>query len=368
MGIIRLLLAIAVVITHCGNIFGMGFISGPVSVQAFYMISGFYMSLILEHKYSGDLKSYYYLFISNRLLRLYPLYWTVLVLSIIYSVYQFHFINETTTSTISYFKEYSGNMNLGTMLLVIFANIFLLFQDIIMFLGFDVSGGGFFFTSNFRSVQQPLYLFMFIPQTWTLGIEVLFYIIAPFFLKKKIHIILGIILLSLIIRGLLYYNGFKFDPWTYRFFPTELVFFLFGDVAFRIYKKIGKMNINKYLMNAILGLNIIYIVFATKINIPGKNIIFLLLFLSSLPIIFKLSKNWRVDRYIGDLSYSVYITHILALNFVSDLRIIENKSYLSIMVIIISIALSILLKLAIGDPIERYRQKRVIVKENSTIS
>ncbi|MDH6355821.1 peptidoglycan/LPS O-acetylase OafA/YrhL [Dysgonomonas sp. PH5-45] len=84
MGIIRLLLAISVVINHSTAIFGCRLVGGAVAVQAFYIISGFYMAMILTEKYVG--KGSYKLFISNRFLRLYPIYWAILLVVILYSV------------------------------------------------------------------------------------------------------------------------------------------------------------------------------------------------------------------------------------------------------------------------------------------
>jgi len=50
------------------------------AVEAFFIVSGFYMSLILTQKY-GD--KGLWLFYSNRLLRLYPLYLSMLLCYII---------------------------------------------------------------------------------------------------------------------------------------------------------------------------------------------------------------------------------------------------------------------------------------------
>ena len=47
-------------------------IRGYVSVQVFYIISGFYMALILNTKYVGP--GSYRVFIANRLLRIFPAY------------------------------------------------------------------------------------------------------------------------------------------------------------------------------------------------------------------------------------------------------------------------------------------------------
>ena len=73
MGILRVILAIAVVISHSESFLGLKFTGGLVSVQIFFIISGFYMTMILDNKYVG--KGSYRLFLSNRFLRLYPIYW-----------------------------------------------------------------------------------------------------------------------------------------------------------------------------------------------------------------------------------------------------------------------------------------------------
>ena len=48
MGLLRLILAISVVIWHSSPIFGISLVGGQAAVQAFYIISGFYMALILN--------------------------------------------------------------------------------------------------------------------------------------------------------------------------------------------------------------------------------------------------------------------------------------------------------------------------------
>ena len=81
MGIFRLLLAFSVVVIH-SNPEPTWFMDGKLAVRVFYIISGFYMTLILNEKYIGQ-NSSYKLFITNRLLRLYPIYWVILLLTLI---------------------------------------------------------------------------------------------------------------------------------------------------------------------------------------------------------------------------------------------------------------------------------------------
>ena len=51
MGILRTILALAVVVYHSYKLFGLRMCGGQVAVESFYMISGFYMALILNEKY-----------------------------------------------------------------------------------------------------------------------------------------------------------------------------------------------------------------------------------------------------------------------------------------------------------------------------
>jgi len=46
MGLLRLILALNVVIAHAGSLFKIVSVGGIIAVEVFFMISGFYMSLI----------------------------------------------------------------------------------------------------------------------------------------------------------------------------------------------------------------------------------------------------------------------------------------------------------------------------------
>ena len=74
-GAYRTLLAIIVVATHFGGMDG----SGLVAVFAFFFLSGFLMTLIVNGPYQGRPRA----FLINRFLRLYPLYWAVIALTLI---------------------------------------------------------------------------------------------------------------------------------------------------------------------------------------------------------------------------------------------------------------------------------------------
>src|SRR5437660_1584735 len=73
MGLLRLFLAISVAIQHSGKAWGIG---GGRAVEIFFIISGFYMGLILN---SGKYQ-HYKTYLINRFLRIFPLYWVNLLL------------------------------------------------------------------------------------------------------------------------------------------------------------------------------------------------------------------------------------------------------------------------------------------------
>jgi peptidoglycan/LPS O-acetylase OafA/YrhL len=124
MGFLRFILAITVVIAHSSPIFGFTFVGGQIAVQSFYMISGFYMTLILNEKYVGT-NSSYKLFISNRFLRLYPIYGMVLLLTIVSSVIVSIYTNGNNLGKFGIYAEYYDVMSFGSLFFLVFTNLLL---------------------------------------------------------------------------------------------------------------------------------------------------------------------------------------------------------------------------------------------------
>ena len=232
MGILRTFLALIVLISHSESFFGFRFVGGMMAVQIFFIISGFYMTMILNQKYVGV--GSYCLFITNRFYRLFPIFWAVLILTIFVSLLWYLLFNDWAKLYI--YAERISVMDWSTVLFLIFTNVFLFFQDWVLFMGMSTQTGELFFTSNFIESDPEFYKFLLVPQSWTLGIELMFYLVAPFILRRSVSIIITFILLSFLTRIYIYfYLDLQHDPWTYRFFPTELTYFLMGAIAFRIY-------------------------------------------------------------------------------------------------------------------------------------
>ncbi len=167
--------------------------SGEIAVQSFYIISGFYISYILNEKYIGVNNSYK-LFLTNRLLRLFPIYWFVLALTIAASLFYCFYTNFEHLGYFELYVDFFKKMDISSLIYLLFTNLFIIGQDTILFLGLNTETGNLFFTQNFKHTNPQLYQFMAIPQAWTISIELLFYILAPFILKRNYKIILILIL------------------------------------------------------------------------------------------------------------------------------------------------------------------------------
>ncbi len=359
MGTLRLLFALSVIAAHTGGIGGFTLVGGKIAVQSFFIFSGFYIALILDKKYIGKNKSFI-LFFTNRILRIFPSYWVVLLLSIII---QALFFSAGKNSTATYYLNYHVFQNPLLFLYLTFSQLFILGTDAVMFLGIHIPQGSLYFTKDYLHTSPLLYNFLFIPQAWTLSIELVFYAIAPFLIKKKTGILILIALLSIALRGWIYSKGLHQEPWTNRFLPTELVFFIVGIFSYRCLPFIEKLKSKKYFLLSFYILLVAYTILYPLLKIkqlwfdPSQFLYFALLFIS-IPFIFSLTRKNKFDRLLGTLSYPVYISHILVFGIIVYSPF--NSSKLSgIMTAIGSIIFSYVLISALEKPIDRFRQSRL---------
>jgi peptidoglycan/LPS O-acetylase OafA/YrhL len=358
MGVIRVLLAVSVIIAHVGPIFGINVVGAVIAVKAFYIISGFYMSLILNEKYIGGNNSYQ-LFLSNRLLRLFPIYWAVLLLTVLVCVGMGISSHGQFWSKLQPWVEYYNQMGPGAIVYLIFTNLFLLGQDLAMFLGLNTHTGHLFFTADFWKTSPQLYTFLAIPQAWTVGLEITFYLMAPFIVRRKLGVILTLVLLSLSIRLVLGKFGLVNDPWNYRFFPSELVFFLLGNLSYRIYKRIENVNMSKGVLAGMTGFVWLYTILYGKLEIPYKELIYFIVFFLAVPVIFKFSRRSRIDYAIGELSYPIYISHMFVVLFLGRMTILVKVLGPGLTVALVAAGMAMILNRVIARPIEKIRQARV---------
>ena len=88
MGILRTFLAITVVLSHS---YGHIFVGGRLAVQLFYIISGFLISYILiEAETYNSVGKFYW----NRILRLFPAYYFISVLTFFVFLIQLSYLDQ----------------------------------------------------------------------------------------------------------------------------------------------------------------------------------------------------------------------------------------------------------------------------------
>lgn len=360
MGLMRFIFAISVVIAHVGPLYGFTLIGGKIAVQSFFILSGFYMSLILENKYHRP--NGYMLFIRNRILRIYPAYFVVLILTFLFSLYW------SSHDQINSFLPYQNDsikLHPATMLYLIFQNVVILTQDVGNF--FSINQKGLLFFDPHASSTLPfVYLHSLIPQAWTLSIELVFYLLAPLFVRRKTVVIFLLLLLSISVRVLIYSLGFHHEPWTNKFFPSEFAFFLAGILAFRMYQKKLFFKIKKVefiifyfaLVLLTLGYDMLPKIYGF---INPMQLLYFVFFFAITPLIFGFLKNSKLDRFIGELSYPIYISHIFIFLVVRNLNITKNPNTNSLLSLVLTILFSILLYIAVIKPIERYRKTGIVV-------
>jgi peptidoglycan/LPS O-acetylase OafA/YrhL len=333
MGILRLLLSISVLINHTGPIFGYKLLEGKIAVQLFFIISGFYMAMILQEKYRHQ-KNAYWLFISNRLLKIYPLYWLILIVSLLFLYYQ---------------------NNLDTFLATIPLSDRIL-QNI------TIVG-----TADYFSFSPQYYGGLYVFQAWTLGLELLFYFISPFLVLLSNQKILGFTLLSLVVRFYVTHI-YIFYPFQFidRFFITEINFFLFGILAYRLYIALQRKNLFQTFAKYIFFFALAFTLLFQSIPLPDvfrNNPLQWLYFgcmTICIPGIFFVTKNMKIDRFLGNLSYPMYISHALLIDVARVL--FPDQSHGSIFVLIMVLIIlffSISADNFMLQPIDRFRQKRI---------
>ncbi len=169
---------------------------------------------------------------------------------------------------------------------------------------------------------------------------------------------------SLCLRLYIYWGlGWAHDPWTYRFFPTELLFFLAGDISYRLYKRIKDGLVTKGQAVAVAAAFFSIVIFYPHISLgPGiKMWSYYILAVVSIPFIFYLSRASAIDSRIGDISYPIYLGHLFVIQssgFTGAQLAQDNFKILIVLAMVVACAF-MLLKF-VADPVERYRQARVM--------
>jgi peptidoglycan/LPS O-acetylase OafA/YrhL len=274
-----------------------------MAVRSFFLLSGFYMAMILSGKYAGNISGFY----RARALRLLPLYWIVVVLTL--CLYW-----TLTTEAGSGFMLNVRAARPTELVVAAFSNM--------SFIGLDVG-------RVLCQLELPgcraLAGLTVVAQAWTLGLEVVFYLIAPALIVLRFRALAGLAALSVAIEAVFVWQGVKpFSALGRQCFPRELVYFILGVGAFHMYKRIRFQTLwARYCVVSLLVVIAMVIGYEHlfianyRDNQAVMNFAIDLAFYLSLtllvPFLFHATRDSEIDRFLGELSYPIYITRVLAL-------------------------------------------------------
>jgi peptidoglycan/LPS O-acetylase OafA/YrhL len=334
-GVIRVLLAGAVVFWHAPGWVGhdpyrsiVSPLPGYYAVQAFFVISGFYMELLRERYARAPI----WVFYSNRYSRLVVLYWIVLGATGLLIALR-PGASFPPAAFLAAFKAGSA----GEWALVVFSNLTMFGQDLLSVL----------FSLNANA--------LLIPQGWSLALELWFYLLVPILWRTSDRILWTIVVGSLAMR-LIVVSSLPFFPWQQRFLPVEIMFFALGMLSFRRATEIRKIVGSGRLCLLIMSALIVFGGWLRPIGFPWpgpgmvwpSSILIGSVFFFSLPAMFVLTSRSRLDRLIGEFSYPIYLLHITIWYF------FEPRWFL-----VACIAAAAPLVFLVEHPLERWRNKRL---------
>jgi peptidoglycan/LPS O-acetylase OafA/YrhL len=354
-GVFRVLLAISVVIGHShGYPPHLGFLNAYYSVQLFFVVSGFYMAFVIDTKYgkqAGGTRQFYL----NRIFRLLPTYLFVLFT---YSLIVYCLRRAGSTPHFGWWSHY--HTLFGNNHIIVFS--YLVVSNLCM-VGLDIAP---FFSINGVSAHD----YTVIPPAWSIGMELCFYLLAPWLVRAKLKTLVSLLCVSSLIRiGLISFRSHlppgPWEPPGQRILLTELAYFVLGIISYKyIYKNLIKIEKRKtmrvYMFVSLAGSVLVacfsgvtlyadrpwqtcfqsaYLSLATALMIPG---------------LFSLTRRSTVDRFVGYFSYPLYLTHypviclfgkdILGVNF-------------GLNILILSVLASSAVVLLIEIPVENWRTK-----------
>jgi peptidoglycan/LPS O-acetylase OafA/YrhL len=349
MGVFRLCLAFCVVLSHGLNV-PIPAARADVAVQTFYIVSGFYMGLVLTEKYH-----YFSSYFTNRLLRLYPAYFAVAAVTLAHSLARWAVGRSAADPGLLLHETHFAPLDLAAKAYVVGTNLLLWGQDVALFLKLTPDGHGFEFTSNFMATYPHVEKFLLVPQAWSLSIELGFYLLAPWLVRRSTRALVAILAVTLAARVALAAVGLSFDPWTYRFFPVEVGSFVLGVLLYRSLKWRRSSRAVQWIAWA--GLIAATLLLSAVPDNWMTRVAFYAYCAWALPLAFQLSRTSRLDRYLGELSYPVYLVHLLVIG-VALYSGWSGRS-LALLIGVMVLGAAILIHELVQKPVDRYRATRV---------
>jgi len=315
MGVFRLILALAVVLGHTAYE-GPRLMSPGDAVHIFFVISGFYMCMVIRRKYGCSARGVG-VFYLNRFLRLYPTF----LFAVIGSMAWYFFCRWSTggTGKPAAIMELAGWLPSWGWWALWVPNFTLVGVDLPAWFNALADGGvALAGPANAPVMGEGAYWLgygLWVGPSWTIGCEIWFYAMAPLVLARGPWLrIVGAGALSaalyLLVSRYFLYGGYFI--WVFWFW-----LFALGMVGFLVYEKVEGRVGEFFQKNPVSGWVVAGLCWAafTVPYLLGWKIpswVVITAAVPLVPLLFHITKSNRADRILGEFSYPVYCTHMLA--------------------------------------------------------
>ncbi|QJB56820.1 acyltransferase [Pseudodesulfovibrio sp. zrk46] len=343
MGIIRLLLAIAVLNSHFTFV-EVPIVGGHEAVLAFFAISGFYMALILDTNYASA-KGFY----MGRFLSLYPMYVLALIVSIsllttwnIHPMIGMDQIRTLLSDPLSFF-------------LMLWTSACVFGQELLFSLAASPDGGLHFVTASKHGIWAHAPLI----QAWSLSLEILFYALAPLLVRLSSRSLIGLVVASIAAKLLIMNSPYADVVFFKRFFPIEFWLFGSGILAYRFYRTLapGREAIDYFAFIFVVG----FILVVGDVDDALKPFALPVATLLALPFVFRAFQALQFDRNMGKISYPFYLLHFSVIAIFEEYW--EEPSGWHILALTLVVAT--LVHLIFNPGIEHFKQRMRRQKQSS---
>jgi peptidoglycan/LPS O-acetylase OafA/YrhL len=289
-----------IVMYHFG---GFPWVTGHNGVYAFFTLSGYLMTMVLDRVYSklnfGTIKYY-----GNRALRILPLYAFYMLVTV-----GLAYLREKVGFTIDPGKPevYLINPSLYDFNVFNYLKEFIFNVDYSNLLSYLKTGGN---------------GLVFIPQAWSLATEFIFYLSAPFLLyafRKKRYVAI-IFLASIGYVAWTLATGKDFDNFCYKSIMGSYYAFIIGAVLYKMRDRLPTIPNPKIYFFASISLWLFVAILSKRVNNGGSFLecFFALIILQTFTTYVvtqptKLS-DWqkKLDTVLGNLSYGVFLAHFIS--------------------------------------------------------
>jgi peptidoglycan/LPS O-acetylase OafA/YrhL len=247
-------------------------------------------------------------------------------------------------------------------LLLALSNLTIFGLDWLLYLRVD--HGSLVFSTHALAYEPQVYRFGLVPPAWSLSIELMFYLIAPFVARRSIVPLLGLMAVSIGCRLAGSRYGFDHDPWSYRFFPFELCWFLLGTICYQAYRR-WRGVLERYPARILVGLVPsaigVYSFFlgdvAPEDEFSFARLALLLAIAMGLPALHALTSRSSIDRSVGELSYPVYLGHFSLVLATRKLPFVSSHPLVGLIIVLAStIGMAMLVVRYVDVPLDRLRQ------------